>query len=138
MTNDEFKVLYGKWRSSHIEGKSSGHCSCPRGIFYVDCLTLFVLDILDDTEHRVQRESYSVARSLWATGLCDLLKLSYPSPDASGLDWLFKEGTKALEAIRRDERRKVAVRLRHVAESYREGGHTHRARAFGAIADELG
>ena len=36
------------------------------------------------------------------------------------------------------EREKVATRLRHVADGYEEGGHTHRARAFRAIADEFG
>lgn len=43
-----------------------------------------------------------------------------------------------LEALLREERGKVATRLRHVADGYEQGGHTHRARAFRAIADEIG
>ena len=38
----------------------------------------------------------------------------------------------------RGERDRLITRLRHVANGYEQGGHTHRARAFRAIADELG
>ena len=43
-----------------------------------------------------------------------------------------------VEELLREERQKVATRLRHIADGYEAGGHTHRARAFRAIADEFG
>ena len=60
---------------------------------------------------------------------CQLIldELNFVQPAASDLKGLLRE-----------EREKVATRLRHVADGYEQGGHTHRARAFRAIADELG
>ena len=65
---------------------------------------------LEEHDRQLQIETYNGARKLWE---------------------------KDLEALLREERLKVVTRLRHVADGYEQGGHTHRARAFRAIADEL-
>jgi hypothetical protein len=59
---------------------------------------------LEEYEKRVQWESYGAARILWVAGICDLLKIPKPKPDESGLKWLLREGSHALEALLREER----------------------------------
>ena len=57
---------------------------------------------LEEFKKRVQQESYGAARILWTAGICDLLKIPKPKPDESGLEWVLREGSRALEALLRE------------------------------------
>jgi hypothetical protein len=68
---------------------------------------------------------------------CSHARANWKDPEWGTPAYKGKEKCEACQAISA-QRDWVAKRLRHIADGYEEGGHTHRARAFRAIADELG
>ena len=75
---------------------------------------------LEAFEKRVRQESYGAARILWVAGICDLLKMPKPRPDESGLEWLLREGNRALEALLRETELKGYVHGCKVGDGLRE------------------
>ena len=76
---------------------------------------------LEAFEKRVQRESYGAARILWTAGICDLLKIPKPKPDESGLEWVLREGSRALEALLREAELKGRIAQLEELKACREG-----------------